>query len=378
MLKRWGVFAAILFLFSCAADARFLRGSGPAGNIWTPFPIGAGGFINGADIQCDQGVGSCNGSGTTTKVVKTDTYGAWWYNPSIANCGNANRTGCWQQLVTIQSMPSGQAGVDIVQTNSPGVYDIAIAPANTNRFAMHFNGQVYLTDNRGVAWRNLGLTADYTANPNGGVSYVGKKIAFDPANQDVLCVSSPTLGVSCTSNASASTPTWVTIPTSSIPASTGQQVYAIAFDPHSAVTGGKTQGIYVVSNGIGVFHSSNAGGSWSELNSSGMPTSINYLFVDAAGNVWEVDNAIGNGCGQLNLYNGTWANKLSNSNCLTGVAVNPNVPANVYAINGSGQLFVSTNTAGSFATTTVGASTATDIQWLAAQEILTGNYMDSS
>src|SRR5262249_48343515 len=43
--------------------------------VFRTLRIGAGGFIHDLDIQCDQGVRQCRGTGTTTKVVRTDTYG---------------------------------------------------------------------------------------------------------------------------------------------------------------------------------------------------------------------------------------------------------------------------------------------------------------
>ena len=75
--------------------------------------IGAGGAVRGIDVECDQGLGKCMGSGTTTKVVRTDTYGAYWFNPAAPNPGNAGGLGSWQQLVTHKTLPSNDP------TNAP-------------------------------------------------------------------------------------------------------------------------------------------------------------------------------------------------------------------------------------------------------------------
>src|SRR6266702_6152185 len=56
--------------------------------------VGSGGQTTNVDIQCDQGVGACNNSGTTTKVIRTDSYGAYEW------CNNQ-----WVQLVTTSSLP---------------------------------------------------------------------------------------------------------------------------------------------------------------------------------------------------------------------------------------------------------------------------------
>src|SRR5882724_9340712 len=55
------------------------------GTTWSTLKIGGGGFVTGIDIASDG-----------TKVVRTDTYGAWLYNTA---------TNLWQQLVTASSMP---------------------------------------------------------------------------------------------------------------------------------------------------------------------------------------------------------------------------------------------------------------------------------
>ena len=63
----------------------------PNTTVWSVLKIGSGGFITGIDITSDG-----------TKVVKTDTYGAWYYDTS---------TGLWRQCVTMKSMPDGVKGV---------------------------------------------------------------------------------------------------------------------------------------------------------------------------------------------------------------------------------------------------------------------------
>src|SRR5215212_5437999 len=90
---------------------------------WQPVDIGAGGYLTGMDIASDG-----------TKVVRTDTYGAYLWTGSE-----------WQQLVTTSSMPGGQA---IAQ----GVYEIRIAPSNTNILYMEYSGQVFKSTDRGTTW----------------------------------------------------------------------------------------------------------------------------------------------------------------------------------------------------------------------------------
>ena len=141
------VIAMILMVSANApAGAQTAPAGAAPGTMFHTLKIGAGGFIHDIDIQCDQGVGQCKNSGTTTKVVRTDTYGAYWFNPNAADCGNTAALGCWQQLITAKSypdslFPSGGSGL--------GAYEIRIAPSNTQHFYMYGpNGYVYSTINR--------------------------------------------------------------------------------------------------------------------------------------------------------------------------------------------------------------------------------------
>ena len=97
----------------------------------------------------------------------------------------------------------------------------------------------------------------------------------------------------------------------------------IAFDPTSSVVGGVTQGIYASVYGTGVFHSTNAGATWT-LTSSG-PANHRHMIVDPFGNVWlTADNG-----GTSNLWeyaSGTWSSydfSSQNFASLDTVAYNP-------------------------------------------------------
>src|ERR1700722_20274273 len=98
----------------------------PGSTIWKTLRVGAGGWVQGLAIGPDG-----------TKFSRTDTYGAYLWNPS---------TSLWQQIVTSTSMPAAVVGPGA----GDGVYAIAIAPSNTMRFYMTFNGAVFRSDNRGT------------------------------------------------------------------------------------------------------------------------------------------------------------------------------------------------------------------------------------
>src|ERR1700692_2624031 len=149
------------------------RGKPPATAIWKPLAIGAGGWLVGMDIAADG-----------TKVVRTDTYGAYLWNGSR-----------WAQLVNATSLPAGDVAVD----NNEGVYEIRIAPSNTSRLYMTYLGWVYRSDNQGTTWTKTAFTqiAGWVAGAyaNDNYRFYGEKLAVDPANADVVYVGTPVTGL---------------------------------------------------------------------------------------------------------------------------------------------------------------------------------------
>src|SRR6516165_12562437 len=98
-------------------------------NTWQALPIGAGGFLTGLSIAQDG-----------TMVVRTDTYGAYIWNGTE-----------WQQLVTATSMPASfiQPG-NGPGINTSGVYEIQIAPSNSNIMYMEYMGYIFKSTNKGA------------------------------------------------------------------------------------------------------------------------------------------------------------------------------------------------------------------------------------
>jgi hypothetical protein len=94
------------------------------GTFWKPVRIGAGGFITGIDITSDG-----------TAVIRTDTYGAYLWDTNTAR---------WVQLVNAASMPPDDLSVD----RNSGVYEIRIAPNDSNRIYMMYRGMIYRTEDK--------------------------------------------------------------------------------------------------------------------------------------------------------------------------------------------------------------------------------------
>src|SRR3989442_3209103 len=126
---------------------------------WKPLRIGAGGWLTGIDISTDG----------STRVVRTDTYGAYILTTQ------------WQQLVTATSMPATDATVD----KNAGVYEIRIAPGTPTRLYMAYRGYIYRSNNSGGTW-SLTSFSNIAMDPNDGYRMFGPKMAVDPANADVV------------------------------------------------------------------------------------------------------------------------------------------------------------------------------------------------
>src|SRR5581483_6726397 len=138
---------------------------------WQPLDVGAGGYVDGINI-------APNG----TMVVRTDTYGAYIWNGSE-----------WQQLVTATSMPATFSSPNNLANDAQGVYEIQIAPSNTNILYMMFEGDVFKSSNDGTTWTQTSF-AQVTESPKDSFRGYGQKMAVDPNNPNVVYVGTPQNG----------------------------------------------------------------------------------------------------------------------------------------------------------------------------------------
>ena len=102
-----------------------------------------------------------------TMVVRTDTYGAYIWNGTQ-----------WQQLVTSTSMPAAFVTPTLAGIHQ-GVYEIQIAPSNSNILYMMYEGYVFQSTNKGTTWTETSF-APVTENPNDAYRMDGQKMAVDP------------------------------------------------------------------------------------------------------------------------------------------------------------------------------------------------------
>jgi hypothetical protein len=290
--------------------------------------IGAGGQLTRIDIVCDKGVGQCNGTGTTTKVLRADSYGAYIWNTS-GTCDIGIPSPCWQQLITNTSLPNGDtnnafARCSIANNIFCGPYEIRVAPSNTNIAYMYFVDSIYVTTNLHSApnhtWVKLTNFSATRADANDGTTkFSGPFLAIDPLNPDVVVTGTPGGSAFYTQNGASGagasfTPITLSVAcTPTTPSGAGQGGgYVFAFDPSSSVVSGKTQGLYLGCYGTGFYHSTGGvSATFSQMPATGMPTTFQEINIDPAGTLYVPDGSTNN----LHWFNGTaWASKSVGTN----------------------------------------------------------------
>ena len=269
----------------------------------------------------------------------------------------------WDQLISTSSMPTSFINLNIDGT---GVYEIAIAPSDSRIFYIEYDGYIFRSNNRGVTWAQTNFSQVTDASNDAYRTY-GRKIAVDPANADIVYAGTPGQGLWVTTNAGNS---WSEV--SGI-AATSTVGYAIAFDPTSGVVGGKTQGIYVASYDEGVYHSTDGGATWTLT--SGSPSTFRHMVVGPDGVVYVIADDNSN---NLYIYSGSsWSSVVAannNGNPAHAVAVDPNDPNRIVVAHVGGDITVSQNHGATWSGYSDNLSlVSTDIPWL----VHSGTFMSS-
>lgn len=336
-----------------------------AGGAWNAVKIGAGGYATGIDQSADG----------STRVARTDTAGAFKWDFA---------TSSWKSLVTAASF-AGAA----LDDRGGGVVEIRVAPSDPTRIYMSFQGDVWISRDRGATFTATGLNystrsvGQAEANQNAVTRYSGPKMAVDPANPDVVYYGTPLVGVWFTLNGGAS---WTQIPSATLPF--GTTVYpgsafvlghaGIAFDPTSATTTFSgvivTRTLYIPCYGSGVYQTTNGGNSWAELNSSGMPTLVVHGKVAIDGTYYCATNASSSAC--LYEFNGVWTNisPPGGHNAILSLACDPNDATRLIAMGNDGILRISTS--GTWAAQITSNSRSGVIDWLDLATVNNSNPAD--
>jgi hypothetical protein len=350
-MRRWflALFIAVPSI-AWGAWAQF-TGYSPSGTggAFVQLKIGGGGFVTGLQILP-----------TGQQIARTDTAGAFV---------RSSHTATWTPVVTRASMPSSPTLNAAWSLN--GVCEIVAAPSNPNHLYMYYrtigvaNSYILYSTDFGAHWTvtdssfpdgTAGAQCVPNDQPNPNYRLNTPYMAVDPANENIIYVGTPSDGVWHSSSGGVGASAWSQISTGTIPGGgmggdTGMG-NLVAFDSYSSgcttPVSSVSQCINITSYSNGVYRTTNGGSSWSELNSTGMPTTFVAIAVDSAGTMWIVDNAQGAELGSLYRYlvgSATWSKQITFSGnlALGGVAINPSDPNKVYAVNYQGCIVYSIN-----------------------------------
>ncbi len=325
---------AVLFA-SLRLEAADLTGS----YTWKPMKIGGGGYIVGMDLSsAEKGLMYC----------RTDVSGAYRWEPA---------TSTWKQLVTATSMPKEYVGYG----RYSGVDSIVTAPSEPNLVYMAFKNQVFRSTDCGENW-----TATTFANhkvkmdSNGEGRQEGERLGVDPANSKVVyfCPTSDFLWATDDGGDN-----WHKV--EGLPAGVPPHgVNTIKFDQKSGtITAGgvvKTKVLYLTINREGIYKSSDAGATWTNLAASDGPGTTIEPRNAAIGPdqtyyvVLDNEKQAKGGCWKLSTQ-GKWTDitppgdvagvpdKEGGSQSYAGIAVDPFDARHLILIRNGGHCFVSTD-----------------------------------
>jgi len=245
------------------------------GSKWRPLRVGAGGYSTGLDISPDG----------RTKLVRTDTYGAYAWDASRRQ---------WRQLVTAQSMPAG----DRILHDNPGVYEIRVAPGDPERFYMAFDDFIYRSDDAGRNWRRTSFPRA-AMNANDPFRTNGQKMAVDPALPDRVLVGTAEKGLFLTEDGGGHWTNLADPPPGAATSDGGHPgIAGVAFDARTKADG-RTATVYSASYGHGVYRSRDGGATWAPL--AGGPRNVThagvapdgayYAIGDDGAGVWRYDDS---------------------------------------------------------------------------------------
>ena len=121
---------------------------------------------------------------------------------------------------------------DAKQLYNQGVYEIQIAPSNSNIMYMMYEGYVFKSTNKGTTWTQTSFAPVTEPDPNDPYRIYGQKMAIDPNNPNVVYVGTPQNGLFVTTNGGASWQSVSAVPVSATDSSGDYPgITGIVFDP---------------------------------------------------------------------------------------------------------------------------------------------------
>lgn len=279
---------------------------------WKQLPVGAGGFVTGIDFSADG----------STKVIRTDTSNGYVWDDGAKK---------WRPLFTGDSLSeSGMRflGDGAKLSDGSGVYEARVAPSDPNRIYAVFYAQVFKSTDRGLTFTRTSLPPKQMRSNTGAQRLWGPKMAVDPANPDVVYLGTEVDGLWRTLDGGT---TWTQV--ADVPKSKADALpLLLAFDATSGTTGGRTNVLYVSSDGNGVYRSSDAGASFALT--QGGPTRSKRMICDQTGALWFLE--YGRGDNLSKFSGGAWSRVPTHGHWWHAIAINPADARHLFMISDDG------------------------------------------
>ncbi|MFO8008211.1 MAG: hypothetical protein R6V05_10795, partial [Candidatus Brocadiia bacterium] len=228
----------------------------------------------------------------------------------------------------------------VVPGESPNALSIVGAPTNASvAYVAHRDnlagsdlGNVYRSTDQGDTWTlPNGGTLNLFMAPNGTARQSGPRLAVDPADENCVYFGSQEDGLWVTTDGAQN---WSQVTDVPVP-NNGEGVTCVDFDPNSGTSGGLTNVIYATVSGQGVYQSTDAGASWTDI--GGPTTWARAAKVGGDGTYYVADSG-----GTLNRYSGgSWTN--ISPGTIYGVAVDPFDANRIVAVNAHSETYISTD-----------------------------------
>lgn len=328
------------------------KGALSIGHGWNVLPLGCGGFVTGMFIANDGSM-----------VCRADIGNIYRWSGLTTDYADAAKA--WVPLLNVTSLAGqGPGGGDPVVADNPGGYEHVLAPNNSTVHGAIFadmqgdatKGWFWYSTNSGALWNKSNISfGNYSTATNEPAKFAQQKIAFDPANPNIVYVGTvrddglsagaytslnksggSSLGTLVSVKTSGSTPIPDTVACSYMPQTNQSSGVAItvstgiAIDANSGTTtiGGQTvtNRIIIPIAGSGIYESTDGGDTFTEVAASAMGTADFYVstgYFTAEGIYYCIvtSSTIG---GVWRYRSGTWA-KIS-----TGVSADVSYPATYY------------------------------------------------
>lgn len=326
------------------------------GYVWKPIKMGAGGFATGIDTAPDG-----------TRVIRTDSNGAWIWDANLNG-------GEWRALISKMTMEG--TGLDSPKSGG-GAQAIAISQSNPSIIYLAWKGYLLKSTDKGMHFTKLNIEGT-EMDPNANCRAWGGRLAIDPNNPNVVYFGSMTHGLYVTTNGNDFSKV-TAIPVSQTEGYCGESginsagITAISFDKSSGTSSGKTNTIYVSSHKNGVYRSTNAGVSFTQISggSYGGPNSVVHGHA-GGGNYFAIGFNGENALNTIYKYNGTnwqvitpsgWEGITTKTEVAT-LSINPSNPNTILLAEHSGELYMSTNAGSSWVKETSHILVAPVMPWI--------------